>query len=67
MEAAFIHWNAPALAKSDALLSDALSEYFGAKDWHFTKTSAAGQASAAQVNFTSKVMYEAERAESKSD
>jgi hypothetical protein len=53
---AFIHWNAPALAKSDRLLSDALSHYFGDKNWHFTKTSKEGQKRSAQLGFKSIVM-----------
>jgi len=61
----FIHWNAPALAKADKLLSDALSKHFGDKDWHFTKTSAAGQASTARLGYKSKVMHQMHMAESK--
>ena len=62
---AFIHWNAPALAASERLLSDALSHYFGDKNWHFTKTSKEGQKRSAQLGFKSIVMDQMHREESK--
>jgi hypothetical protein len=56
---------AAAVAKSDSLLSDALSHYFGDKNWHFTKTSKEGQERSAQLGFKSIVMDEMHRTESK--
>ena len=62
---AFIHWNGPALAKADGLLSDALSKYFGNKEWHFNKTSKLGQTSSAQLGFTSETLRDLRNEESK--
>jgi hypothetical protein len=54
---AWIAWNSPALHRSDALLADALDEYFETRDWHFTKTSRHGMEHAAQLGFQSKVLH----------
>ena len=60
---AVIHFNGPLMHEADDLLRAALDRFFNGKDWHFTQTSACGQAGVYSVQ--SKVLHGMSRERSK--